>query len=79
MKKIFVGLALVITFIGVVFGREAQIEWTVYLGFPLVIFFGSAGLAFIRKRFEVIIGGMMIAALWPFLVESFKTALFALP
>ncbi len=79
MGKIFGGLALVIIFIGVVFGREAQIEWTVYLGFPLVIFFGSAGVAFISKRFEAIIGGIVIAALWPLLVESFKTALLALP
>ena len=79
MKKIFSIFALVLVVIGLVFGRETQIEWTMYLGMPLIIVFGSAGIYFVTKRLEAIIGGMMIAALWPVLFESFRTALAALP
>ncbi len=79
MKKIFSIFALVLVVIGLVFGRETQIEWTMYLGMPLIIVFGSAGVAFFTKRLEAIIGGVMIAALWPVVFESFKTALAALP
>jgi hypothetical protein len=60
--------------IGVFFGTEAQIEWTMYLGLPLVIFAGSAGVTFITSRFEAIICGAVIAALWPVLLEAIKAA-----
>ncbi len=79
MKKIFGIFALALVFIGLVFGQEPQIEWTMYLGIPLIIVFGSAGVAFVTKRLEAIVGGMVIAALWPVVFESFKTALAALP
>ena len=53
-------------------GPEVKIEWTTYLGMPLVILMGSAGVAFISKRFEAIIGGIIIGALWPVLLEAIK-------
>lgn len=79
MKKIFSIFALALVVIGLVFGRETQIEWTMYLGMPLIIVFGSAGVSFVTKRLEAIIGGMVIAALWPVLFESFQTVLATLP
>ena len=57
------------------FGPEIKIEWTTYLGMPLVILMGSAGVAFITKRFEAIIGGIVIGALWPFLIELINNAI----
>lgn len=63
MGKVIGILTLIIILIGVFFGTEAQIEWTVYFGVFLVIFAGSVGGAFITKRFEAIIGGMVISAL----------------
>lgn len=47
----------------------SKIEWTTYLGIPLIIFTGSAGTALITKRFETIIGGVIISALWPIIYE----------
>ena len=44
-------------------GPEVKIEWTTYLGIPLVILMGSVGIAFISKRFEAIIGGMVISTI----------------
>jgi len=70
MGKILVILALIITVIGIFSGPAAQIEWTMYLGLPLVIFGGSIGVAFITSRFEAIICGIVLAALWPVLIEA---------
>lgn len=42
---------------------EIKIEWATYLGMPLVILLGSAGVAFIARRFEAIIVGMVISIL----------------
>jgi len=53
-------------------GPEVKIEWTTYLGMPLAILAGSAGIAFISKRFEAIIGGLVISVLWPVLIETVK-------
>lgn len=47
----------------------SKIEWTTYLGIPLIIFTGSAGTAFVTKRFEAIIGGVVLSALWPVIYE----------
>lgn len=67
-------LVLLILIIGIIpFATETKIEWTVYLGIPLVILTGSAGVAFISKRFEAIIGGVILAALWPVLFELIKS------
>lgn len=69
----FIGiLTLVVIIIGIFFGPAAQIEWTIYLGLPLVIFAGSVGVAFITRRLEAIILGMVIWALWPVLIEAVK-------
>ncbi len=54
-------------------GPEVKIEWTTYLGVPLVILIGSAGVAFISKRFEAIIVGMVISVLWPTVIELIKS------
>jgi len=42
-----------------------KIEWTTYLGIPLIILTGSAGVAFVTNRFEAIIGGVLLSVLWP--------------
>lgn len=72
MGKILIILALIITAIGLFSGPAAQIEWTMYLGLPLVIFGGAIGVTFITKRLEAIVLGMVIAALWPVLVEALQ-------
>ena len=83
MKKIFGIITLVLIIIGLVFGRETQIEWAVYLSIPLAVLFGAAGMAFFQRRIEAIIGGMVIGALLPIILpqflEAFKLALSALP
>jgi len=63
-------LVLLILIVGIIpFAPETKIEWTVYLGMPLIILTGSAGIAFISKRIEAIIGGIILAALWPVFLE----------
>ena len=42
---------------------EIKIQWTMFLGLPLVIFIGSAGITFITKRIEAIITGAVISAI----------------
>ena len=79
MKKILIIIGLVLTIIGLIFGAEKEIEWTAYLGIPLVIFFGAAGITFITKRIEAVIAGLVLAALWPVLWEFFQTAVSSLP
>jgi len=66
MGKVAGILALVIMIISMIFfiRPEVRIELITYLGIPLVILTGSAGVAFIARRFEVIIGGMVVSALW---------------
>jgi preprotein translocase subunit SecG len=75
MKITFGVITAVLILIGLIFSRETQIEWTVYFGIGAVIVFGSAGLAFFVRRIEAIIGGIIIAAFWPILWESFQTAI----
>jgi hypothetical protein len=61
---------LLILIVGIIpFTPETKIGWTVYLGMPLIIFLGSAGIAFICKRIEAIICGMVMATLWPVFIE----------
>ena len=74
MNKVFYVVAIILTIIGLLFGIEAAIKWTIYLGMPLIIFAGSAGVAFVTKRLEAIIIGAVIAALWPVLFEALKSA-----
>lgn len=72
MKMIISLLVIVIiaVSIGPFIDLGTKIEWTTYLGMPLVILTGSTGVAFITKRFEVIIGGVVISVLWPVLCET---------
>jgi len=51
-----------------------KIELTTYLGIGLVILTGSAGMAVVSKRFEAILGGVIIGALWPVVFETIKLA-----
>lgn len=67
-------LTLILMIIGIFFGIEAQIELTVYFGIFLVIFAGSVGVTFITRRFEAMICGLIIGALWPVLLEAIKAA-----
>lgn len=75
VQKIAGILMTIILVIGLLplIGPEVKIEWTTYLGMPLVILLGSTGVAFIGKRFEAIIGGMVIGVLWPVVIEIIKS------
>ena len=53
----------------------SKIEWTTYLSMPLIILAGSAGIAFVAKRFEAIIGGVILSALWPILYDLVLSSL----
>lgn len=77
MKTIVTALIIVITAIGMApfLGIGAKIEWAAYLGVPLVILTGSAGAAFVTRRFEAIIGGVVISALWPVIYETARSVL----
>lgn len=67
MKAIVGILVIVIMLVSVMpfIDAASKIEWTTYLGIPLIIFTGSAGTAFVTKRFEIIIGGVILSTLWP--------------
>lgn len=77
MKTILAILIIVVTAVSMAPFLEVsiKIEWITYLGIPLVILAGSAGAAFLTKRFEAIIGGSLLAVLWPELYESVITTL----
>jgi len=72
MKKFM----MVITVLGSLPFLDAatKIELTTYLGIPLVILTGSAGVAFISRRFEAIVSGVILSAMWPALLEVMKSA-----
>jgi len=72
MGKVAGILALAIMIISMIFfiAPEVRIVWITYLGIPLVILTGSVGVAFITKRFEAIICGMVISALLLVLFQS---------
>lgn len=67
MKAIVGIIVIVIILVGMMpfLDTASKIEWTTYLGIPLIIFTGSAGTAFVTERFEAIIGGAVLSALWP--------------
>ena len=74
MGRIVGILVLLILIVGIIpFAPETKVEWTVYLGMPLIIFSGSAGIAFISKRIEAIICGMVLAAFWPVFIEIIQS------
>ncbi len=75
MGKILIIVGLILTVIGLIWGAEKEIEWTVYLGFPLVVFLGGVGLTFITKRFEAVIAGMVLAVFWPVIWDLLKAAI----
>ncbi len=84
VKQIVGALTLLMIVIGSIpfLDPGTKIVWTTYLGIPLVILAGSVGVAFISRRFEAIIFGILAAALLPFFLEEFKSALsliFSLP
>ncbi len=66
IKTVVAVLIILILLVGITLFIElgTKIEWATYFGMPLVILTGSVGLAFITKKFEAIIGGVVISALW---------------
>jgi hypothetical protein len=54
---------------------STQITWTTYLGIPLIILTGSAGVAFVTKRFEAILLGALLSILWPVLFGIVRSVL----
>lgn len=80
MKKIVNVIMAVIVVIGLLpfLDIASKMQWTVYLGMPLIILIGSAGVAFITKRIEAIIGGMIIAALFPVILGTVNSLLSAI-
>ena len=71
MKGIIAAIIGVIMLIGMMpfLDIATKIEWTTYLGMPLIILTGSAGVTFITKRFEAIICGVVLSALWPAILD----------
>lgn len=71
MKGIIAAIVGVILLIGMMpfLDPATKIEWTTYLGMPLIILTGSAGITFITKRFEAIICGVVLSALWPAILD----------
>lgn len=71
MKRVIVAIGGVIMLIGMMpfLGSSTKIEWTTYLGMPLILLTGSAGITFITKRFEAIICGVVLSALWPVILD----------
>jgi hypothetical protein len=79
MKKIVIILAGIIVLVGSLpfLDIASKITWTTYLGIPLIILTGSTGVAFITKRFEAIIAGVLLSALWPIFFEIVSTSVSA--
>jgi uncharacterized MnhB-related membrane protein len=77
MKKIIIIITGIIVLVGSLpfLDIASKITWTTYLGIPLIILTGSAGVALITRRFEAIIGGAVVSALWPVLFEIMRSAL----
>lgn len=50
-----------------------KIEWTAYLGMPLVIIGGSVGVSILTKRLEALMVGAVIGALWPVFYEIMRS------
>lgn len=77
MKAIIIILVIVITLVSMIpfLDIAAKIEWITYLGILLIMFTGSAGIAFVTRRFEAIIGGVILSALWPIMHEIARSAL----
>lgn len=71
MKGIIAVIVCVIMVIGMMpfLDPATKIEWTTYLGMPLIILTGSAGVTFITKRFEAIICGIVLSVLWPAILD----------
>ena len=71
MKGIIVAIVGIIMLISMMpfLDPATKIEWTTYFGMPLIILTGSAGMAFITKRLEAIICGIMLSALWPVVLD----------
>ena len=55
-----------------------KIQWIMYLGIPLMIVMGSAGITIVTKRIEAVIGGVVMSALWPVLFDVIKSILITL-
>ena len=67
MKAIVGIIVIAIVLVGMTpfLDSPSKIEWTTYLGIPLTIFAGCAGVAFVTRRLEAIIGGSVLSAPWP--------------
>ena len=79
MAKIFLIVTIICIIIGLIWGPEVHIEWIIYLGIPLILIFGSAGLTFVTERIEAIIVGLVLAALWPVLWDAIQGSASTLP
>lgn len=77
--KIFGVLVVVLFIIGLFLSFEQELELILYLGIFLAIIFGSAGVAFVTKRIEALVGGLIIgtifAAFGPTILETLKESL----
>ncbi len=71
MKKILMLIIAVIVSIPFL-SPDVKITWTMYLGMPLIILMGAAGAAFITRKIEAIIAGIVLSVLWPVLIELAK-------
>lgn len=73
MKARIVG-AIVFAMLGVgslpFIGAATKIERLSWLAIPLVVLAGSAGLTMYTKRVEAVLGGVVLAALLPVLLNN---------
>lgn len=76
MKRIVIILGGIIVLVGSLpfLDVASKMTWTTYLGIPLIILTGSAGVAFVTRRFQAIIGGVVLSAMWPVLLEIMRSA-----
>lgn len=77
MKRILIAVIILVGTIPF-FDAATKIEWTTYLGIPLIIFYGSAAITFVTKRFEAIITGLILSAMWPVIIEIIRSTLITL-
>ena len=73
MKKILILIIAVVVSIPFL-SPDIKITWTMYLGMPLIILMGAAGTAYVTRKIEAIIAGVILAALWPAFTELLKAA-----
>ena len=78
MGKLIAAILVVAVFLVSVLPFEelsTRVEATTFTGIPLMILAGSTGVAYVTKRLEAIVAGVVLSALWPVLVRMLESVL----